>query len=68
MLDPFEVGSRNLDVLAQELYALGRAHLVNVIAAYGLNPGGQELQQFSERQLVRLIVAAVEAALVHRTR
>jgi hypothetical protein len=68
ILDPFEVGSKSLDILSQELGALGRARLLNIIAAYGLNPSGQHLDVFTEAQLVAFIVAAVEATLLHRTR
>ena len=34
VLDPFEVGGRNLDVLRQELSALNRPRLLNIISAY----------------------------------
>ena len=37
ILDPFEVGSRSLDILAQQLRALGRARLLNIIVAYELS-------------------------------
>lgn len=66
VLDPFEVGSHSLDILAQELRALGRARLLNIIAAYDLNSGGLDLQQFTDAQLITLIVVAVEARLLHR--
>ncbi len=66
VLDPFEVGSRSLDILAQELRALGRARLLNIIAAYDLNSGGPDLQQFTDAQLITLIVVAVEARLLRR--
>ena len=36
VLDPFDIGSRNLDVLKQELGALNRPRLLNIIAAYDL--------------------------------
>lgn len=68
LLDPFEVGSRSLDILRQELHALDRARLLNLIAAYDLNPTNQDLQPFTDAQLVAFIIAAVESALVHRTR
>ena len=38
VLDPFEIGARNLDVLRQELTALNRPRLLNIIDAYDLNP------------------------------
>ena len=66
VLDPFDVGSRSLDILAQELRAIGRARLLNIIAAYDLNSGGPDLQQFTDAQLITLIVVAVEARLLRR--
>ena len=64
ILDPFEVGSHSLDILAQELHALGRARLVNMIAVYEMNPRGNDLRQLTDAQLIALIVASVEAALI----
>lgn len=63
ILDPFEVASRRPDVLAQELGALGRARLLNIIAAYDLNRSHEDLSWMSDAQLVRFIVAAVDARL-----
>jgi hypothetical protein len=68
ILDPFEVGSKSLDILRQELGALGRGRLLNIIAAYGLNPSAQNMDVFTDAQLVAFIAAAVEGALLHRTR
>lgn len=68
ILDPFEVGSHSLDILDQELRALGRARLLNMIVAYELNPGGGDLQRRTDAQLITLIVGAVEAALLDRTK
>ena len=68
LLDPFDVGSRNLDVLRQELGALNRPRLVNIIAAYDLNPGAEDLSWMSDRQLIQFIVTAVEAQLTLRAR
>lgn len=68
VMDPFDVGSKSLDVLAQELGALGRPRLLNIIAAYDLNPRGEELQAMSDAQLITFIVVSVETALMHRTR
>jgi len=65
ILNPFEVGAKNLDILRQELGALGRGRLLNIIAAYELNPSGQNVDVFTEAQLVAFIVAAVEARLLH---
>jgi len=62
ILDPFEVGERNLDILRQELTALNRPRLLNIIAAYNLS-GGADVSQMSEPQLVGFIVAEVEARL-----
>ena len=64
ILDPFEVGSHSLDILAQELHALGRARLINMIAVYEMNPRGNDLRQLTDAQLIALIVASVEAALI----
>ena len=66
VLDPFEVGSHSLDILAQELRALGRARLLNIIAAYNLNSGGPDLRQVTDAQLITRIVGAVEARLLRR--
>jgi len=68
VLDPFEIGTRNLDVLKQELGALNRPRLLNIIAAYDLNPGGENLTWMSDRQLVQFIVTAVDAQLIQRAR
>ena len=68
VLDPFEVGARSLDVLGQELNALGRARLVNIIAAYDLNPAGGDLTWMSDAQLARFIVVAVETQLMQRAK
>jgi hypothetical protein len=64
VLDPFEVGGRNLDVLHQKLGALNRPRLLNIIAAYGLNATNEDLSWMSDAQLVRFIVVAVEARLM----
>lgn len=68
VLDPFEVGGRNLDILAQELRALNRPRLLNIIAAFNLNPSNQDIAWMTDAQLVRFIVVAVEAQLVQRAR
>jgi hypothetical protein len=68
VLDPFEVGGKNLDILRQELGALNRPRLLNIIAAYELNPAGGDLSWMSDRQLIQFIVTAVEAQLVLRSR
>lgn len=68
VLDPFEIGSRNLDVLRQELGALNRPRLINIIAAFDLNPGGEDIHWMSDRQLIQFIVTAVETQLAMRSR
>jgi hypothetical protein len=68
VLDPFEIGSRSLDILRQELTALNRARLFNIITAFDLNPGGEELDWMTDQQLVTFIVTAVDAQLVQRGR
>ena len=67
VLDPFDVGRRNLDVLRQELGALNRPRLLNIITAYDLNPAGEDLAWMSDAQLVTFIVTATEAQLLKRT-
>ena len=68
VLDPFEIGGRSLDVLKQELGALNRPRLVNIIAAYELNPAGTDVSWMTDHQLVQFIVTAVEAQLALRGR
>jgi hypothetical protein len=68
ILDPFEIGRKSLDILDQELRALNRPRLLNIIAAYQLNPAGRDLSRMSDAQLGRFIVLAVEAALVERAK
>jgi hypothetical protein len=68
VLDPFDVGSKNLDILDRELRALNRPRLLNIIEAYDLNPGGEDVAWMSDAQLVRFIVVAVETQLLQRVR
>lgn len=68
VLDPFEIGGRSLDVLRQELGALNRPRLLNIIAAFELNGSGEDLAWMSDLQLVTFIVTAVDAQLAQRTR
>ena len=63
VLDPFEIGERNLDILRKELGALDRPRLLNIIAAYDLNPGRENISTLSDLQLVTFIVVAVETRL-----
>ena len=68
VLDPFDIGSRNLDLLRQELTALNRPRLLNIITAYDLNPGREDVQWMSDRQLIQFIVTAVDAQMMQRAR
>jgi hypothetical protein len=68
VLDPFSIGSRSLDILDQELRALNRSRLLNIIDAHYLNPGREDLAWMSDNQLVRFIVVAVETQLAHGAR
>ena len=68
VLDPFEAGGRSLDILRQELGALNRPRLLNIIAAYSLNPAGNDLEWMSDAQLVHFIVVATEAQMLRGTR
>ncbi len=63
ILDPFEVGERSLDVLWQELHALGRARLLHIIAGYHLNSVNADLSTMNDEELMKLIVKRVEARL-----
>jgi hypothetical protein len=68
VLDPFEIGGRNLDILRQELTALNRPRLLNIIAAYDLNPAGEDISWMTHPQLVHFIVVAVDTQLPQRVR
>jgi len=68
VLDPFDIGSRSLDILRQELTALNRPRLFNIIEAFDLNPGGEELDWMTDHQLITFIVTAVDAQLIQRGR
>ena len=68
VLDPFVIGGRNPDQLRQELGALNRPRLLNIIAAYDLNPGNEDISWMSDHQLVHFIVVAVDAQLTQRAR
>jgi hypothetical protein len=68
VLDPFEIGSRNLDLLRQELHALNRPRLLNIITAFDLNPAGEDIAWMTDHQLAHFIVVAVEARLAQRVR
>ena len=68
MLDPFEIGARNLDLLRQELTALNRPRLLNFIDAHDLNPANEDLTWMNPAQLVHFIVVAVDTQLPQRLR
>ena len=68
VLDPFEIGGRNLDLLRQQLGALNRPRLVNIIAAYDLNPAGDDVSWMTDAQLVTFIVTATEVQLLKGAR
>jgi len=63
VLDPFDIGGRNLDLLRQQLHALNRPRLLNIIAAYELNPAGEDITWMTDAQLVTFIVTATEVQL-----
>jgi hypothetical protein len=60
VLDPFSVALKGREILRRELQALRGWHLRNIIRAYELAHPALELDDFSEPQLVELIVKAVE--------
>jgi len=66
VLDPFDIGGRSLDVLRQELGALNRPRLLNIITAFDLNPAGESISWMTDRQLIHFIVTAVDAQMVQR--
>jgi hypothetical protein len=68
ILDPFEIGGRSLDILRQELGALNRPRLLNIIAAYDLNPAGEDISWMTDAQLVTFIVTATEVQMATRAR
>ena len=68
ILDPFEVGERSLDILAQELHALGRARLLHIIAAYNLSSPGIDVSLMTDDELIAFIVTRVEMRLLGATK
>ena len=68
VLDPFEIGQRNLDILRQELHALDRPRLLNIIAGFELNPAGTDVTPLSDEQPATFIVVAVGAQMTQRAR
>jgi len=69
VLDPFDVmRTSGVDVLEQELHALNRARLLDIIAEYQLNPRGESIEWMTDAQLARFVVVAAEAQLLNRAR
>ena len=68
ILDPFEVGERSLDILAQELGALGRARLLHIIAGYNLGSPGVDPALMTDAELIAFIVRRVDTRLQEATR
>lgn len=68
VLDPFEVGERNLEILRQELTALNRPRLLNIISAYDMAGVDSDLSAMSDAELIGLIVGAVEARILSARR
>lgn len=66
VLNPFAVGARSLAILEQELSALGRVRLLNIISAYELNPTSERIDWMTDAQLGRFIAVSVEAQLLQR--
>lgn len=62
VLDPFEIGARNIDILRQELTALNRPRLLNIISGFDLARNA-DLTQMTDAELIGFIVAAVETHL-----
>jgi len=65
VLNPFEVGSRSFEILQKDLGALGRARLVDIIHAFDLNPGDEDIDWMSDAQLRHFICVAVQTQLFH---
>ena len=68
VLNPFDIGERSLDILRQELHALDRPRLLNIIDAFVLNPGGEDITMMSHDQLITFIAVAVDVQLAQRAR
>jgi hypothetical protein len=66
-LDPFEVGARSRELLAQELHALNRTRLLQIIAVFDIRTGGTDAAMSNE-QLIEAIVSCVAHQLVARRR
>jgi hypothetical protein len=69
VLDPFEIAEQSgLNVLGQELRALNRPRLLNIITEFDLNPAGEDIDWMTDMQLAHFIVVAVETQLTTRVR
>ena len=68
VLNPFEIGERSLDILRQELGALNRPRLLNIIAAHDLNPAGDDVTWMTDAQLITFIVTATDVQLAQAGR
>jgi hypothetical protein len=62
VLDPFEIGARNIEILRQELTALNRPRLLNIIAAFDLAPD-VDVTRMTDGELIGVIVASVDTRL-----
>jgi hypothetical protein len=60
VLDPFEVYAQGSQVLRDELRALDRGHLQNIIRAHGLGGSARDLEAYDHATLVRMIIDGVE--------
>jgi hypothetical protein len=61
VLDPFSVGAKGEELLRSELGALRDWHLRNIIRAYDLAAPSVDVDQLTTRQLIEVIVGAVQA-------
>jgi hypothetical protein len=68
ILDPFAIAARNPDLLRQELGALDRPRLLNIIAAYDLNVRNADTTRMSDAELRESIVVATSPRQMHRAR
>lgn len=60
VLDPFEIGGRNIEILRQELSALNRPRLLNIISAFDL-ARDVDVTKMADAELIGYIVARVES-------
>jgi len=62
--DPFQLFRGGRDKMRLRLAALPRRMLLEIIAAFALNPAGMNLSWLNDSQLVTFIVTAVDAQLL----